>query len=190
MKISTAKVIKGFTTQDEALLYDGKPQVAFIGRSNVGKSTVINSLLGKGELAKTGKKQGKTTEINFFLVNERMYFVDLPGYGFAQGGHSMREMIRAMIISYLTNPKVEPHTVVVIIDAKIGLTDFDRDVLDILRNENQHTVIILNKTDKLNQREVAAQTAAIKAEVPEVEVVPYSAIEKKGTAQVLNKITL
>ena len=189
MKISSAKFIKGIT-RDDAILYDGLPQVAFIGRSNVGKSTCINSLLNRGELAKTGKKQGKTTEINFFLVNEKMYFVDLPGYGFAQGGHDMREAIRSMIISYLTNPKVEPHTVVVIIDAKVGLTDFDRDVLDILRTEDQHTVIILNKIDKLNQREVAAASAAIKAEVPEVEVAPYSAIEKKGSAQVLNKITL
>ena len=63
-------------------------------------------------------------------------------------------------------------------------------MLDILRTEDQHTVIILNKIDKLNQREVAAASAAIKAEVPEVEVAPYSAIEKKGSAQVLNKITL
>ena len=189
MKISTAKFIKGITRED-AILYDGLPQVAFIGRSNVGKSTCINSLLGKGELAKAGKKAGKTTEINFFLVNERLYFVDLPGYGFAQGSKDVREMIRAMIISYLTNPKVEPHTVVVIVDAKVGLTDFDRDVLDILRNEDQHAVIILNKIDRVTQRELATQLAAIKAEVPEVEVVPYSAIEKKGTAQLLNKITL
>jgi GTP-binding protein len=189
VKISSAKFIQGIT-RDDAILYDGKPQVAFIGRSNVGKSTAINSLLNKGELAKTGKKQGKTTEINFFLVNDSMYFVDLPGYGFAQGGHAVREMIRAMIISYLTNPKVSPHTIVVIIDAKVGLTDFDRDIVDILRNEDRHAIILLNKTDKLNQKELSAQVAAIKAEVPEVEIVPYSALTKKGSAQVLNKITL
>lgn len=189
MKISTAKFIKGIRG-DDPILYDGKPQIAFIGRSNVGKSTCINSLLNKGELAKTGKKQGKTTEINFFLVNEKTYFVDLPGYGFAQGGHEMRDMIRDMIISYLTNPKVEPHAVVVIIDAKVGMTDFDRDVIDILRTEGAHAVVILNKADKLNQKELAAQLAAVRAEVPEVDVVPYSALEKKGSAQVLNKITL
>ena len=188
MKISTAQFAKGITG-DDAILRDGKLQVAFIGRSNVGKSTVINSLLNKGELAKTGKKQGKTTEINFFLVNAKMYFVDLPGYGFAQGSKDAREKIREMIIGYLTHADVPPQTVVVIIDAKVGLTDFDRDVLDILREEQHHAVIILNKIDKLNQRELAAQVSSIKLEVPEVEVVPYSALEKKGSAQVLNKIT-
>lgn len=189
MKISSAKFIKGITGED-AILHDGKPQIAFIGRSNVGKSTVINSLLNKGELAKTGKKPGKTIEINFFLVNDRMYFVDLPGYGFAEGSKEVRETIRAMIVEYLTQSGFKPHTVVVILDAKVGLTDFDRDVLDILRTEGHHAVIILNKIDKLNQRELSAQLALIKSEVLEVEIVEYSATEKKRSAQVLNRITL
>ena len=189
MKVLSAKFVKGITG-DDAVLRDGKPQVAFIGRSNVGKSTVLNSLLNKGELAKTGKKQGKTTEINFFLVNDKMYFVDLPGYGFAQGSKEVRETIRGMIVEYLTQTGFKPHTVVVILDAKVGLTDFDRDVLDILRTEGHHAVIILNKIDKLNQRELAMQVKAIKTEVPDVELVQYSAIEKKRSAQVLNSITL
>lgn len=187
MKISSAKFIKGIAG-DDAILYDGLPQVAFVGRSNVGKSTCINSLLNKGELARTGKKQGKTTEINFYLVNEKMYFVDLPGYGFAQGGHAVREGIRELIVSYLANPDVSPHTVVIILDAKVGLTDFDRDMLDILRTEGRHIVCILNKADKLTQRELAAVHRAVEAEIPDATVVAYSALEKKGSAQVLNKI--
>jgi GTP-binding protein len=189
VKITSARFIKGITGND-AVLYDGKPQIAFIGRSNVGKSTVINSLMNKGELAKTGKKQGKTTEVNFFLVNDKMYFVDLPGYGFAQGSKVVRESIRAMIVEYLTRSGKKPHTVVVILDAKVGLTDFDRDVLDILQTEGHHAIILVNKIDKLNQRELAAQVAAIRTEAPEVEVVEYSAIEKKRSAQVLNSLTL
>lgn len=188
MKISSAKFIKG-VVGDDPILYDGLTQVAFVGRSNTGKSTTLNSLLNKGELARTGKKQGKTTEINFFLVNDSMYFVDLPGYGFAQGGHAVRDTIREMIISYLTNPDVIPHTVAVILDAKVGLTDFDRDVLDILRTEGRHAVIILNKIDKLNQSEAAAAARAVSAEFPEIQVHRYSALDKKGSAQLLNRLT-
>ena len=89
MRIKSATFVKGITGDDE-VLHDGKRQVAFVGRSNVGKSSLINSLLNVRDLAYAGKKQGKTREINFFLVNEKYYFVDLPGYGFAQGGHDDR----------------------------------------------------------------------------------------------------
>lgn len=187
MKVSSARFIQG-VTGDAPILHDGLPQVAFVGRSNVGKSTCLNSLLNKGELARTGKRQGKTTEINFFLVNEKMYFIDLPGYGFAQGGLEAREKIRDMIIAYLSNPAIPPHTVVVVLDAKVGMTDFDRDVFDILRAEGHRAIFILNKIDKLNQRELATTIAAVKAQAPEADVVEYSALEKKGSAQVLNRI--
>jgi len=78
MKIKSAQFIKGIVGEDE-VLYDKYPHIAFVGRSNVGKSSVINSLLGSNKgLVKTGKKPGKTTEINFFKVNDKYYFVDLP----------------------------------------------------------------------------------------------------------------
>lgn len=188
MKISSTRFVQG-VVGDDPILYDGLPQVAFVGRSNTGKSTTINALLGKGELARTGKKQGKTTEINFFLVNESLYFVDLPGYGYAQGSHTVRDGIREMIVSYLANPAIQPHAVVVILDAKVGLTDFDRDVLDIIRKEGKRPIIILNKIDKLNQREAVAVRRAVEVEFTDVSVYAYSALEKKGTAQLLNRLT-
>ena len=82
MKILSASFVKGFTGTDP-ILYDSLPQFAFVGRSNVGKSSLMNCLLGSTNLVKSGKTPGKTKEINFFLVNRNMYFVDLPGYGFS-----------------------------------------------------------------------------------------------------------
>ena len=186
MLITSATFIKGITGND-AILHDKYPQIAFVGRSNVGKSTLLNSLAGRG-IAKTGKKQGKTTEINLFLINEKFYFVDLPGYGFAQGGHDKREMIREMILGYLTSKGKKPQTIAVILDAKIGLTDFDRDMLEILRAEGHHYVLVLNKIDKLTQKEASDRMKETIAEVPEADIVTYSSENKKGTNLLLQTL--
>ena len=90
MNITSAEFVKGIRGTDE-ILTDGVPNIAFIGRSNVGKSSILNSLTGKKALARVGEKPGKTTEINFFLINRTHYFVDLPGYGYATGGAKERE---------------------------------------------------------------------------------------------------
>ena len=187
MRIKSATFVKGITGDDE-VLHDGKRQVAFVGRSNVGKSSLINSLLNVRDLAYAGKKQGKTREINFFLVNEKYYFVDLPGYGFAQGGHDDREIIRGRIIHYLTRPDAQLHTVVVVLDGKVGITDFDRDMVDILFHNQHHFVFIMNKSDKLNQKEYGAALKAIQDEFPGITVLPYSSKLNKGAGLVLQHI--
>ncbi len=189
MKITSATFIKGLVGDDE-ILHDAIPEIAFIGRSNVGKSSLINSLLNARELARTGKRQGKTTELNVFLVNKKYYFIDLPGYGFAEGGHDMREKIRAMIIEYLTRKDSKAHTVAVVLDAKVGITDFDRDVLEILWDNHHHAVLVVNKVDKLNQKELSASMNAIKKEFPEIEVLPYSAKLNKGAGYVLERLVV
>ena len=173
-------------TGDDKILRDKNKQIAFVGRSNVGKSSLINALLGINELARTGKRTGKTTEANFYKVNDRYYFVDLPGYGYAAKSLDEREKIREMIIAYLSNKDIEPHTVALILDGKVGLTDFDRDMLEILRDIGHRAVIIVNKSDKLIQKELAQQMKDITNEYYEVDVVPYSTITKKGTNLVLS----
>ncbi|MBP6884715.1 MAG: ribosome biogenesis GTP-binding protein YsxC [Candidatus Pacebacteria bacterium] len=187
MRIKSAKFIKGIKS-DDALRHEGVPEIAFIGRSNVGKSSVINSLLNARELARTGSKQGKTREINLFLVNEKYYFVDLPGYGFAEGSLAEREIIREMTIGYFTVPNTGLHKVAVVLDAKVGITNHDRDMLEILHDNNHDTVLILNKTDKLSQKELAGVVRGIKNEFPEIEVLPYSATLNKGAGFVLDRL--
>src|SRR3990167_3085191 len=119
MIISSAKFVKGITGTDD-ILYDGIPQIAFVGRSNVGKSSVINSLVNQKELVRVGKKPGKTTEINFFLINNKFYFVDLPGYGYAKLSPAEREKARKRMLWYLTESEARP-LVVLILDIKAGL---------------------------------------------------------------------
>jgi len=187
MKIKSAQFVKGITGHDD-VLYDAIPEIAFVGRSNVGKSSLINSLLNARELARTGKKQGKTTEINFFLINDKYYFVDLPGYGFAEGSHDDRDKIRDRILWYVTREESKIHTVALIVDGKVGLTTFDREMLEILDGNERHVVILFNKTDKLTQKEIAAGLAAIKKEFPSIEVLPYSAKLSKGAGFVLERL--
>lgn len=189
MNIDTSEFVRGIVGTDR-ILEDGKPQIAFIGRSNVGKSSVINSLVGKKTLVKTGKKPGKTTEINFFLINHKFYFVDLPGYGYAEGGKEKIEKIRKMIIWYLTESGANPSTVVLILDIKAGLTTFDLDVLEILREQKLNYIIVANKADKLNQKETSKQLDKIRTEANESDIVAYSAMNKKGRHLILNRLVL
>ena len=93
-----------------------------------------------------------------------------------------------MIIAYLSNKDVLPHTVALILDGKVGLTDFDRDMLDILRDNGHRAAIILNKSDKLNQKELAQQLRDIGQEYPDADMLPYSTIDKKGTNLVLEML--
>ncbi len=187
MKISSSRFVKGITGEDK-ILYDNLIQIAFVGRSNVGKSSLINSLLTKNTLAKTGKKAGKTVEINFYKVNEKFYFADIPGYGYAKKGLDQREDIRDMIIEYLTLPNFKPRLVVLVLDSKAGLTDFDREMLDILSDNAHKAIIVLNKSDKLTQKELSKTLSDIRNEVGPLEVVPYSTITQKGKDALLQKL--
>ena len=185
MKITSSEFIRGIVGPND-ILDRGIPQICFVGRSNVGKSSLINALVGKKDLVKTGKKPGKTTEINFFLINKnKFYFVDLPGYGYARGN---KEKIRELILWYLAESGTKPFVVVLVLDSKVGLTDFDKDMLDVLRGEKHNYIIIANKSDKLNQKELSEKLKIIKIESGEENVFPYSAMNKKGTDELLKKI--
>ncbi len=161
MNITSAEFVRGIRGTNE-ILSDGIPEIAFIGRSNVGKSSILNSLTGKPGMARVGIKPGKTTEINFFLINKTHYFVDLPGYGYAAGAQKDREKLRKLIIWYFTSGEAKPHKVVLILEAKAGLTKFDEQMIKILNEEMHPYVVVLNKVDKLAQNELSEQLAKIK----------------------------
>jgi len=99
MKITSAQFAKGARGSD-SIFEDGIPQVAFIGRSNVGKSSVINFLVGQNDLAKTSSFPGRTQKINLFLINKALYFVDLPGYGYAKVPNKLKDSLRVMVNWY------------------------------------------------------------------------------------------
>lgn len=174
-KIDSAEFKKGLIGTDE-ILFDGVPQVAFVGRSNVGKSSLINSLVNRKDLVKVGKKPGKTTELNIFSINNRKaYFVDLPGYGYAEVDPKRKDKIEKLILWYLMYSEVRPHKVVLILDVKAGLTDFDQEMVRVLREQGHSYLIVANKVDKLNQKETVVCLRNIKEAAHEATVVAYSA---------------
>ncbi len=140
MEIKDVKFIKGVTGGD----YGRLPQIAFLGRSNVGKSSLINSLVGRKKIAQTSKIPGKTREANFYLVNNDFYLVDFPGYGYAKASIKERDKILKRIIWYLAEE--EPLAVFLVVDAYVGLTLLDKEMMDFLSEHNFH--IIANKADK------------------------------------------
>ena len=174
-KINSAEFKKGIVGTD-VILTDGVPEVAFVGRSNVGKSSTINSLVNRKGLVKTSNKPGKTTEINFFSIkNGKCYFVDLPGYGYAEASPKQKESIEKLILWYLMYSEAALHKVVLILDSKAGLTAFDQEMIRVLREHNHPYLIVANKADKLNQKESSAQLRAIKEAAHEATVISYSA---------------
>ena len=187
MEIKSAEFIKGILGTNE-LLEDQRLQVAFIGRSNVGKSSVINSLVNRRDLVKSGSRPGKTRQINFFLIYGKVYFVDLPGYGFLKASLKEKEKIRKMIFWYLFRSEIHFKKVVLIIDAKIGLNKFDKEMLDLLNEKEFSVVIAVNKTDKLKKNVLNKQLEIIQKEVGENIAIPYSAKTKKGRDELLNEI--
>lgn len=184
--ITSAEFVKGIIGSDP-ILTDGRRQVAFIGRSNVGKSSLINSLVQKKDLVKSGKTPGKTKEINFFLVNNKFYFVDLPGYGYAKLSPEERERIRKMILWYLEYAEVQDRKVVLVIDANVGATDFDLQMIGFLEEHDIDFVIAANKIDKINKTALGKQVAAIEERVGR-EIVPYSTVGRIGRTELLSAI--
>lgn len=182
MNIKSAEFVKGITDDNE-ILDDGIPQVAFIGRSNVGKSSVINSLVGRRDLAKSSAHAGRTKQVNFFLINRDFYLVDLPGYGFAHASLDERKNLRKLIFWYLMHSGVDQKKVVLIIDAKIGPTEDDMEMLRRLEDNGKDILIVANKIDKLKASESHKQLKKIQEQIGSHAIIHYSAEKKIGVQE-------
>lgn len=181
-----AQFVKGIIGTDPILDESDRQHIAFVGRSNVGKSSVINAVLGRNSLVRSSSRPGKTTEINFFSVDSGYYFVDLPGYGFARMGEKQREKLRKLILWYLMYTQVRNRKTFVVLDAQVGLTDFDRAVIGQLAEQNEEVYVVANKIDRLNQKERHHLSQELETElsVP----VLYTSTTKKRGIQVLRDI--
>lgn len=151
MKITHTEFIASYTkvTQLPKLRL---PEIAFAGRSNVGKSSLINCLLNRKNLARTSSTPGKTRQLNYILVNKKIYFVDLPGYGFAKVSRQERSSWQQLIESYI----LKNHTLkaaVSIIDARHGPTNLDVELHEWLAHVEVATLVVATKIDKLNRKE-------------------------------------
>ncbi len=185
MKIVSAEFIKS-VARLEQLPRDGRPEIAFVGRSNVGKSTLMNTLLNRKKLALTSGTPGKTRLLNFFLINDQFYFVDLPGYGYARTSKQEQQTWQDLIESYLESS--EPlRGVVVLLDTRRGLLDMDRQLLQWLAHYKIPVLLVATKADKVTQadRIQTLRHIASESEVYDIDrVTMFSAVRGWGKNEI------
>lgn len=182
--VKSAQFVKA-VTGTEGLPEHSLPVIAFLGRSNVGKSSVINALTRQKKLAYSSSMQGRTTAINYFLINENIYFVDLPGYGYARRSRTHQEKISKQLSWFVNERAVPVRYFVLIVDAEIGLKDSDRETYALLRSTGRNVVIVANKADKGKRNEVIKNLTALQVEFPGVPLVRYSAKTGEGNDALL-----
>ncbi len=159
MSTETATFVKSATAPAHYPSGD-LPEVAFAGRSNVGKSSLINTLLGRRRLARTSTTPGRTQTLNFFLVDECLSMVDLPGYGYARVSHSVRAEWKNVVETYLRQ-RGSLRLVILILDIRRDPSEGDLDLLTWLRSEKRTALVVLTKIDKLSHSEQKQRSAKI-----------------------------
>jgi GTP-binding protein len=155
----------------------GPPEIAFAGRSNVGKSSAINAIVGRRSLARTSKTPGRTQTINFYSLGEEARLVDLPGYGYARVPQAMRDAWRALVADYLQSATVVG--IVVVMDARHPMTPLDQQLLQWLGDVPR--VVLLSKADKLSRNEQAKAIASAKSRGSATLL--FSSVTKQGVEQ-------
>jgi GTP-binding protein len=186
MKITSA-VFKRGIKGESGFLMDGKPQVAFIGRSNAGKSSLINTLTGVKGLAISSKTPGRTQEINIFLINDTHHFLDLPGYGFTKTKLKIFEKLGKLIYWYLFDSTNKPK-VVLLFDAEIGPTDSDLEMLGELEKANKDIVLVANKFDKVPKSKHKPHLEKLERLLTPHRIFPFSSQTKMGIEDLTHEL--
>jgi GTP-binding protein len=166
------------------------PEVAFAGRSNVGKSSLLNTLVRRKSFARVSRTPGRTREINFFRINDGFVLVDLPGYGYARVSKDKKSEWRPMIESYLRRT-TQLRGIVLLLDIRREPSDDDRAMLDFLAETEVPTIVALTKKDKLSKAAALEQAALISRALalPSEQVIPFSSETGEGRAELLEAIT-
>jgi GTP-binding protein len=141
-------ILSAFRRED--FRHDGRHEVAFVGRSNVGKSTLLNRMLGRRKLARTSRTPGRTRAVNYFLIDDSVYFIDLPGYGYAKAGKKDREAWAKLVDLYFEQaaPRL---TVVLLLDGKVGATPLDEQAYEFLVSQDIEIVPVATKIDRVKR---------------------------------------
>ena len=156
-----------------------KPEIVLAGKSNVGKSSFINSMLNRKSLARTSSAPGKTRQLNFYLVNEQFYFVDLPGYGYSEMSKAEQEKVATSVNSYLKNRK-NINLIILIVDIRHKPTANDIQMLDYIKSTNRRYIVLASKADKIAKTKIKSYVDDI-AKALDVSpnlIFPYSAENK------------
>jgi GTP-binding protein len=175
VKVETAEFIRSAHGSGD-YLHDGRPEVAFAGRSNVGKSSLLNRLLGRNGLARISSTPGRTQAVNYFLVNRRFYFVDLPGYGYAKAGKEARREWAARVDGYFRERP--PALVVLLVDGNVGATPLDVQAYEYLSGLRSEVLVVATKVDRISRGRWAIAVRDIRKAMnlnEEVPIIPVSA---------------
>lgn len=167
------------------------PQFTFAGKSNVGKSSLINSLVNRKALARTSANPGKTVTINYYKVNNELYFTDLPGYGYAKMSKENREKMGAMVERYLRDSFEEIKTVFLLIDIRHEPGKNDVQMYEWIKYNGYDPVIIATKSDKISKGQIGKNTAIIRKTLggdKDLKIIPYSSQTKSGRDEIYNLI--
>lgn len=163
-------------------------EIAFAGKSNVGKSSLINALINRKSLARTSSQPGKTQTINFYNVNKELYFVDLPGYGYAKVSKQEQEKWGVLIEKYLQTSK-NLKAVFLLIDIRHEVKAHDKEMYDWIKFNGYEPIIIATKADKINRSQLQKQMKIIREglgvlKASEITIVPFSAVTKQGRDEI------
>ena len=183
IKKASLDIVCGITS---ALPDTGQTEVAFAGRSNVGKSSLINALLNRKNLARTSSVPGKTQTLNFYHVNDAFYLVDLPGYGYASAGVSVKEKWGKMIERYLHSSE-RLKAVFLLVDIRHDPTANDKMMYSWIVEQQYEPIIIATKLDKIKRSQINKQLAAIKNGLglqEDTQLIPFSAETNQGREQI------
>jgi GTP-binding protein len=186
VKISSARFVKSATQPDD-FPRDQRPEIAFCGRSNIGKSSLLNTLTNTQRLARTSSSPGRTQTINFFLIDDRIYFVDLPGYGYAKVPKVVKEKWGGMIEGYLRD-RQQLKLALMLIDSRMPPMDSDMMMKEWLDHHRIPNAVVLTKIDKIsrNQLNQALRTGARMLNTKEI--IPFSAVTHSGKNEILTRI--
>lgn len=186
MKVTSAEFLKSAFKESDWPT-DKKPEIAFLGRSNVGKSSLINSLLMVRGLARTSSTPGRTQSLNFFTINDRFRFVDLPGFGYAKVPQAIKSSWGEMVTSYLAN-RSQLMLSIHIVDSRHEPTKQDLQLHEWLEHSNKPRLIVATKSDKLSNNELRKNLEHIVKVLDDNNVVAYSAKTGRGRDEVWRAI--
>lgn len=189
MNLQKAEFLTSLTDLSK-LPKDSLPQIAFSGKSNVGKSSVINRMLQRKNFARVGETPGKTIHINFFRIDNRAYFVDLPGYGYAKVAKSEKERWGRLMEAYFSDP-TRISLGILIVDARHKPTENDVTMAKYFQGSERPWVVVANKLDKLKKTEVEPNLALIRETLaldPQTPLIPFSAEKGTGREDLLREI--
>jgi GTP-binding protein len=188
MKIRDVQFVKSAVKPDQYPDYT-VPEIAFAGRSNVGKSSMINTLIQRKDLVKTSSRPGCTQLINFFLINDAVSFVDLPGYGYAKVSKKIRAAWQPMVERYLTH-RTNLLGLVLIIDIRRDPREEERNLAQWLMSHDMPYLVVLTKTDKLSRTQQQKRAAAISSQMNRSagDVILFSAKTRVGRETILDEI--